>query len=75
MKKGTVMLAIRDNEEDIDNYNQIEISPITRSKQLPPNNLWWLTPYQCFGILLEDMLLLVSSSKYQISAQFYAEQL
>jgi hypothetical protein len=67
------MLAIRDNEEDID--DQIEISPITRSKQLPPNNLWRLTPYKCFGILLEDMLLLVSSSKYQISAQFYAKQL
>ena len=69
------MLAIRNNEEDFNKYDQIEISPITRSKQLSPNNLWWLTPYKCFGILLEVMLLLVSSSKYQISAKFYAEQL
>lgn len=45
-----------------------KILPVTRSKQLSTNDLGRLTPYWCFWILFKHMLLLVSSSKYKISA-------
>lgn len=51
----------------------MRILPITRRKQLSPNNSWRLTPNKRLGILLKHVLLFVSPSKYSIPAPFYIE--
>jgi hypothetical protein len=55
--------------DDDKRFDQIAVLPKPRSKQLPPNDLWRHTPYECLGILFEYVFLLVSSSKYHIPAR------
>ena len=44
------------------------ILPVARNKQLSPNNFWGLAPDVSFRVLLEYVLLFISSSKYTITA-------
>lgn len=64
------------NENSCSNLSYIKMkhksignSPVTWSKQLSSYNFRRLTPYMSFGVLLEYMFLLVSSSKNSITAQ------